>query len=247
MGVAPGLRLCINKYTVAGTPRKEKGDILMRLVIYTGIFLFIFGTAWVLYLEHQNKKFIETFPNSPVVQPTKIVPHTAGSPYLIEPADSQHTYATEPLVDLTPEPPHVHEHRSIFRHRHDEENQDLTRLVDDNLDEKLSEDLSLAPPPDPVEFDLERIRQGLIHEFGDIPEIDIVLQNMPPALQDGQVVRVERRTNPGAVLEYHKAIAHLWPTPENLMAVERTKELMEWRGGPLPSWVDPEKVRHTDE
>ena len=154
-----------------------------------------------------------------------------------------------------PDPPHVHPHRPVYNHSPDNDSNDLTDItpaVDEQLklvlstDAKRSEDLGYFLPTDPG-FDLEKIRQGLIHGFGNIPEVDIVLQHMPAEIKEGQVVKVQRRTTHANVLEYHKAIATLWPTPENLRAVERTKELMEWRGGPLPSWVNPDHVTYTDE
>ena len=227
----------------------------MRLVIYTGIFLFIFGSAWVLYLDTQNKKFIENLPQLPVAPQTKKVAQTEEDADLIEQEDSQNIHATERLGDLMPDPPHVHPHRPVYNHSPDNDSNDLTDItqaVDEQLklvlsaDEKRSEDLGHFLPTDPG-FDLEKIRQGLIHEFGDIPEVDIVLQHMPAEIEEGQVVTVQRSTTHANVLEYHKAIATLWPTPENLRAVERTKELMEWRGGPLPSWVNPDHVTYTDE
>lgn len=220
----------------------------MRLVIYTGIFLFIFGSAWVLYLDTQNKKFIENLSPPPV--PSKTVTHTYPNSDIIEQAPSQEIHTTAPSGSLMPDPPHVHPHHPVHSHSPDNDSndlKDLKRPIERKLDEKQDEDLSQAPPPDGFNYDLEKIRQGLIHEFGDIHEVDIVLQHMPVDIEAGEVVRVRQVGTHTDVLEYQKAIATLWPTPENLRAVERTKELMEWRGGPLPSWVNPDHVRYTHE
>ena len=223
----------------------------MRVVIYAWIFLFIFGTAWILYLDNQNKNFIESLPQPPFAAKTETVDHTANDTNPIETVERQKIQATEPPSDLIPEVPHVHPHRPIHRHAPHDGGNDLTKITplrDEKLevvasaDEKLDEDLARTP-----DFDLEKIRQGLIHEFGNIHEVDILMQHMPAEIKEGEVVRVQKVTPFADVLEYHKAIATLWPTPENLRAVERTKELLEWRGGPLPSWVNPEHVRYTDE
>ena len=226
----------------------------MRLVIYTGLFLFIFGSAWVLYLDTQNKKFMEGLSHPPV--PSKTVTHTDPDSDIIENAHSQKIHAHPPSDDLMPDPPHVHPHRPVSNHSHDNDSHnvmELTRPMEDTrpteakLDEKRDEDLSQGPPPEGFNYDREKIRQGLIHEFGDIPEVDIVLQHMPVDIEAGQVVKVRHVGTHADVLEYQKALSILWPTPENLRAVERTKELMEWRGGPLPSWVNPDHVRYTHE
>ena len=221
----------------------------MKLVIYTGLFLFIFGAAWVFYLDHQNKHFVENLPKLPasVPQSTDTVLPEEDPPVVIEQIGSQKPDTAETPEFLSSDPPDVHQHPHVHSHSSDTESTPLTILTpladEKKSNEKIDEALRQAPLMEPR----EKIRQGLIQEFGDIPEVDIVMQYMPAVIEDGKVVRVQEVTQPASILEYHKAIATLWPTPENLRAVERTKELMEWRGGPFPSWVNPEHVTYTEQ
>lgn len=226
----------------------------MRLVIYVGIVLFVFGCAWVLYLDTQDKKFIENLSQPPVIPKTGLDIDPDSDP--IEQATSQKTHATGIPGDLMPDPPLVHLHRPVHSHSSDNDSNNFTdpryltegaRLVEEKTDEKQHADLSQVILGDSFNYDREKIRQGLIHEFGDIPEVDIILQNMPAEIKDGRVLMTQIITGDANVLEYHKAIATLWPTPENVRALERLKELMEWRGGTLPSWVDPDTVIYTYE
>ena len=39
----------------------------MKRVIFTALFLIVLGSAWMLYLEYSNKRFVE---NLPKVRPT---------------------------------------------------------------------------------------------------------------------------------------------------------------------------------
>ena len=223
----------------------------MRLVLYTGILLFIFGIAWVLYLDNQNKKFIENLSQPPERQSLTTSDDSDQREDVDiqrEDVDIHKIYATEHSEDLIPDPPHVRPHPAMTRSAPDYAanvsptlGEKMLAKKQETLDEKQDEVFHLSD-----EFDREKIRQGLIHEFGDIPEVDIFMQNMPPNIKDGQIVKGQTFTSPADALEHKKAVATLWPTPENLRSLERTKELMEWGGGPLPDWIDPAKVQYQD-
>ena len=49
----------------------KKGKLIMRKVFFTAILLLVFGTVWVLYLEYDNRRFIESLPKPPVVNPAE--------------------------------------------------------------------------------------------------------------------------------------------------------------------------------
>ena len=68
----------------------------MKKVIFTCILLFVLGTAWLLYLEHETERFVENLPKPPSVDTQ---PDTAE---ILQPGEDEAYLSEELPFDETP-------------------------------------------------------------------------------------------------------------------------------------------------
>ena len=205
----------------------------MKKVIFTCILLFVLGTAWLLYLEHETERFVENLPKPPSVdtQPDTAEIQQPGEDeeYLSEelPFDETPLVGKEPSV-IT-ETPTIEEIETVFVEALPEEPA-VTKHIDDTdafLAEQTPEEVI---PPVHVhgehcqtrparywngmpEAELyEKLKGDLIARFGDIPEVHIYLRHT-----------LNRNPTPITVeeaVEYFQAVATLYPHQQAFMEQE---------------------------
>lgn len=205
----------------------------MKKVIFTCILLFVLGTAWLLYLEHETERFVENLPKPPSVdtQPdtAEIQQHGEDEAYLSEerPFDETPLVGKEPSV--VTETPTIEEIEPVFVEALPEEPA-VTKHIDDTdafLAEQTPEEVI---PPVHVhgehcqtrparywngmpEAELyEKLKGDLIARFGDIPEVHIYLRHT-----------LNRNPTPITVeeaVEYFQAVATLYPHQQAFMEQE---------------------------
>ena len=202
----------------------------MKKVIFTCILLFVLGTAWLLYLEHETERFVENLPKPPSVdtQPDTAEIQQPGEDeeYLSEelPFDETPLVGKEPSV--VTETPTIEEIETVFVEALPEEPA-VTKHIDDTdafLAEQTPEEVI---PPVHVhgehcqtrparywngmpEAELyEKLKGDLIARFGDIPEVHIYLRHT-----------LNRNPTPITVeeaVEYFQAVATLYPHQQAFM------------------------------
>ena len=202
----------------------------MKKVIFTCILLFVLGTAWLLYLEHETERFVENLPKPPSVdtQPDTAEIQQPGEDeeYLSEelPFDETPMVGKEPSV--VTETPTIEEIETVFVEALPEEPA-VTKHIDDTdafLAEQTPEEVI---PPVHVhgehcqtrparywngmpEAELyEKLKGDLIARFGDIPEVHIYLRHT-----------LNRNPTPITVeeaVEYFQAVATLYPHQQAFM------------------------------
>lgn len=202
----------------------------MKKVIFTCILLFVLGTAWLLYLEHETERFVENLPKPPSVdtQPDTAEIQQPGEDeaYLSEelPFDETPLVGKEPSV--VTETPTIVEIETVFVEALPEEPA-VTKHIDDTdafLAEQAPEEVI---PPVHVhgehcqtrparywngmpEAELyEKLKADLIARFGDIPEVHIYLRHT-----------LNRNPTPITVeeaVEYFQAVATLYPHQQAFM------------------------------
>ena len=199
-------------------------------VIFTCILLFVLGTAWLLYLEHETERFVENLPKPPSVdtQPdtAEILQPGEDEAYLSEelPFDETPLVGKEPSV--VTETPTIEEIETIFVEALPEEPA-VTKHIDDTdafLAEQTPEEV--IPPvhvhgehcqTSPARYwngmpeaELyEKLKGDLIARFGDIPEVHIYLRHT-----------LNRNPTPITVeeaVEYFQAVATLYPHQQAFM------------------------------
>ena len=205
----------------------------MKKVIFTCILLFVLGTVWLLYLEHETERFVANLPKPPSVdtQPdtTEIQQPGEDEEYLSEelPFDETPLVGKEPSV-IT-ETPTIEEIETVFVEALPEEPA-VTKHIDDTdafLAEQTPEEVI---PPVHVhgehcqtrparywngmpEAELyEKLKGDLIARFGDIPEVHIYLRHT-----------LNRNPTPITVeeaVEYFQAVATLYPHQQAFMEQE---------------------------
>ncbi len=205
----------------------------MKKVIFTCILLFVLGTAWLLYLEHETERFVENLPKPPSIdtQPDTAEIQQPGEDeeYLSEelPFDETPLVGKEPSV-IT-ETPTIEEIETVFVEALPEEPA-VTKHIDDTdafLAEQTPEEVI---PPVHVhgehcqtrparywngmpEAELyEKLKGDLIARFGDIPEVHIYLRHT-----------LNRNPTPITVeeaVEYFQAVATLYPHQQAFMEQE---------------------------
>ncbi len=205
----------------------------MKKVIFTCILLFVLGTAWLLYLEHETERFVENLPKPPSVdtQPDTAEIQQPGEDeaYLSEelPFDETPLVGKEPSV--VTETPTIEEIETVFVEALPEEPA-VTKHIDDTdafLAEQTPEEVI---PPVHVhgehcqtrparywngmpEAELyEKLKGDLIARFGDIPEVHIYLRHT-----------LNRNPTPITVeeaVEYFQAVATLYPHQQAFMEQE---------------------------
>lgn len=205
----------------------------MKKVIFTCILLFVLGTAWLLYLEHETERFVENLPKPPSVdtQPNTAEIQQPGEDeaYLSEelPFDETPLVGKEPSV--VTETPTIEEIETVFVEALPEEPA-VTKHIDDTdafLAEQTPEEVI---PPVHVhgehcqtrsarywngmpEAELyEKLKGDLIARFGDIPEVHIYLRHT-----------LNRNPTPITVeeaVEYFQAVATLYPHQQAFMEQE---------------------------
>ena len=205
----------------------------MKKVVFTCILLFVLGTAWLLYLEHETERFVENLPKPPSVdtQPDTAEIQQPGEDeeYLSEelPFDETPLVGKEPSV-IT-ETPTIEEIETVFVEALPEEPA-VTKHIDDTdafLAEQTPEEVI---PPVHVhgehcqtrparywngmpEAELyEKLKGDLIARFGDIPEVHIYLRHT-----------LNRNPTPITVeeaVEYFQAVATLYPHQQAFMEQE---------------------------
>lgn len=202
----------------------------MKKVIFTCILLFVLGTAWLLYLEHETERFVENLPKPPSVdtQPDTAEIQQPGEDeaYLSEelPFDETPLVGKEPSV--VTETPTIVEIETVFVEALPEEPA-VTKHIDDTdafLAEQTPEEVI---PPVHVhgehcqtkparywngmpEAELyEKLKGDLLARFGDIPEVHIYLRHT-----------LNRNPTPITVeeaVEYFQAVATLYPHQQAFM------------------------------
>ena len=202
----------------------------MKKVIFTCILLFVLGTVWLLYLEHETERFVENLPKPPSVdtQPDTAEIQQPGEDeeYLSEelPFDETPLVGKEPSV--VTETPTIEEIETVFVEALPEEPA-VTKHIDDTdafLAEQTPEEVI---PPVHVhgehcqtrparywngmpEAELyEKLKGDLIARFGDIPEVHIYLRHT-----------LNRNPTPITVeeaVEYFQAVATLYPHQQAFM------------------------------
>ena len=205
----------------------------MKKVIFTCILLFVLGTAWLLYLEHETERFVENLPKPPSVdtQPDTAEIQQPGEDeeYLSEelPFDETPLVGKEPSV--VTETPTIEEIEPVFVEALPKEPA-VTKHIDDTdafLAEQTPEEVI---PPVHVhgehcqtrparywngmpEAELyEKLKGDLIARFGDIPEVHIYLRHT-----------LNRNPTPITVEEavkYFQAVATLYPHQQAFMEQE---------------------------
>ena len=205
----------------------------MKKVIFTCILLFVLGTVWLLYLEHETERFVENLPKPPSVdtQPDTAEIQQPGEDeeYLSEelPFDETPLVGKEPSV--VTETPTIEEIETVFVEALPEEPA-VTKHIDDTdafLAEQTPEEVI---PPVHVhgehcqtkparywngmpEAELyEKLKGDLIARFGDIPEVHIYLRHT-----------LNRNPTPITVeeaVEYFQAVATLYPHQQAFMEQE---------------------------
>lgn len=202
----------------------------MKKVIFTCILLFVLGTAWLLYLEHETERFVENLPKPPSVdtQPDTAEIQQPGEDeaYLSEelPFDETPLVGKEPSV--VTETPTIVEIETVFVEALPEEPA-VTKHIDDTdafLVEQTPEEV--IPPvhvhgehcqTSPARYwngmpeaELyEKLKGDLIARFGDIPEVHIYLRHT-----------LNRNPTPITVeeaVEYFQAVATLYPHQQAFM------------------------------
>ena len=205
----------------------------MKKVIFTCILLFVLGTAWLLYLEHETERFVENLPKPPSVdtQPDTAEIQQPGEDeaYLSEelPFDETPLVGKEPSV--VTETPTIEEIETVFVEALPEEPA-VTKHIDDTdafLAEQTPEEVI---PPVHVHGEhcqtrparywngmpegelYEKLQGDLLARFGDIPEVHIYLRHT-----------LNRNPTPITVeeaVEYFQAVATLYPHQRAFMEQE---------------------------
>lgn len=197
----------------------------MKKVIFTVIILIAFGTAWVLYLQWDNRHFVKNLPDIPsqtdnVQSTTTIIqegtsedPSKDGGSHEKE---TEHQATThEEGKEETLHDAHGHPHNDdIHPHDHDPAvsvKPNATTPISGEI--KTTSILTLS-----LKDAIKRKREMLVEKHGDIPEIDIYLKNFAAILEaakSGNTQLTIQRT-PEEDLEFSRVMAKLFPNEQNI-------------------------------
>ena len=180
----------------------------MKKIIFTGILLLTLGAAWMLYLEPEKKRFVESLPKQPTVD-----------------------------VENRGEHGHLHDENGEFESEEPSEAITLEQHSNEpGLDETAGTDVPVSQPfvhvhgehcrtpGNPQVFTgrlsdevLEKLEQSLIARFGDIPAVQIYMNHHRES--------ADRGWTSDEMMAYHLARLELFPhlRPEIEEAIQRTE------------------------
>ncbi len=200
---------------------------MKKIVLFTTLVI-VLGISWGVYLNHENKKFVESLPQPPKkAEPTVRVyaDPKSGTPdaplYYIPSEEVERLEELQKLVGDTEnpnaenaqpqtgeeQPHHEHEH-----HEHEHEEQHEHGATPPQETDKLSKDASALSSEELYKKRGEFLRQ----HFGNVKEVDIVVKYLSKAENSGRM-----SLTPEEQIEFLKAVNFFWNTPENKAALER--------------------------
>ncbi|RKU26320.1 hypothetical protein C6499_13755 [Candidatus Poribacteria bacterium] len=211
----------------------------MKRFIFPALVLIVLCTAWVFYLQWDNKRFVENLPNAQ--PPTNIEASSETNPHGSL-SENEASVFEEIRPDTRYRPPvgsHSDSHapgsgfqiqRHIKRIVKDPEKDPLEAEEDQEEEQESGAPLTFMD----LSFEewMESKRQFFIRQHGDIPEIDIYLKLNEPfyrALKNGETVISIKRT-PEESLESSRVTAILFPTEENKKAYQEELKMMKELG-----------------
>ena len=227
-------------------PLNIRSDLEMRKLLFTTIVLIVLGTAWMLYLQWENKRFaanlLKVPSNTNIEQPIDTITQgftveneNSDSPAEANVSQESPTMDEGPLPDPTVRPPHhsnshLQNRGSTLRHQQKLEVRDQSKKEDRDIEAK-DESPSSSVKDLSVEEIIENNRRFLINQHGDIPEIDKYLELNAPFFQqikDG-TTRIVVEMTPEDSLENSRLTAILYPNEANKKAyqdeLKRMREL----------------------
>ena len=214
----------------------------MKQVIFTALVVIVLGVVWTLYLQWDNKRFVESLPKSVsqmnIEEPTDMsTPDSWSENENTEhPAPAAANLFEEIPPDTAHRPPHggnPHSHNSVPTFRIEQELKNPDQLEkEEGLEQGKESNLPVSFMDLSLEQIIENNRQSLINRHGNIPEIDIYLKLNEPffrALLKGKPTRVVIERTPEESLESSRVTAILFPNEANKKAyqdeLEKMKEL----------------------
>ena len=181
------------------------------------------GFFWVAYLNHENKKFVDSLPRPPKkLEPTVRVyaDPKSGTPdapldyipseeverldklqKLVEEAENPNVESTQ--LQMGEEQTH-HEHEHQEHHEHG--------ATPPQEAGKLSKDASALSSEELYKKRGEFLRQ----HYGNVKEVDIIVKYLSKAENNGRMTLTSEEQ-----VEFLKAVNFFWNTPENKAALER--------------------------
>ena len=210
----------------------------MKQFVFVCIALVVLGVVWTLYIEHEKERFVESLPKVPpaVTQPVDVgdVPLDTDTDRVVNTTESQSSLSKDaPLetVDaaettVLPESEHLAPTEVVI---------DAAETTSPDLPmvsaEKMEPTFTHSPFPhlhdSSVSIDragmskaekIERHRENLIKQFGDRPEVHILVQT----IDNGPKHQYSSEEN----LKIAEAIFALFPNDANRRAVEVAKQYL---------------------
>ena len=214
----------------------------MKRVIYAIIVLIVLGTVWLLYLRWENKRFAESLPKAPsrtniekssnrVIQDRAFDNENRKQSHLrdvlknselsaetnvSQVSTTRYKKASTNMKHTDPHngEPNSHVSNDIFYSDLESESESnvLTSFLDLSVDEII-----------------ERRRQKLIKEHGNIPEIDIYLKytrKVYEAVKSGES-QVNMTMTPEEHLEFSRTMAYFFPSEKVIKMYQDASKTME--------------------
>lgn len=194
----------------------------MKNISIVVIVCLIFGAAWIFYLEHESKLFVDSLPKAPPPEKKVKSPKTSAvneNNKTVPETDISEQDTSSDILQGTSTAENVKEDTNL-------ENPEIA--VPPNVSDAVSkpETVPQKTQPEPESLDvtelsiqeiIERNRKHLIQKHGDIPEVETFLKYFPFEELQQRKTKIQRSytRSPEEDLKYRKAIATLWPKPEN--------------------------------
>lgn len=214
----------------------------MKKFVFFCIVLVVLGVVWTLYLEHEKERFVESLPKVPpaVTQPVDVgdVPLDTDTDRVVNTTESQSPLSKDAPMETVD----AAETTVLPESEHLAPTEVVTEVVIDAAEttspdlpmvsaEKMEPTFTHSPFPHvhdssvPIDWagmshaqKIEKHRENLIRQFGDRPEVHILVQSM----DNGPKHQYSSEEN----LKIAEAIFALSPNDANRRAVELAKQYL---------------------
>lgn len=208
----------------------------MKRFVFPTIVVIVLCSAWMLYLQWDTDRFIESLPKAPPHTHIEQIPQerTSGNEnsetFLPERVSENNEPSAEghvhPDFTETLDPPETR-HTPPVSHHHEPV---VEQVTEEKIKTEEGDQNNRLPFMDlSVEQKIEIFRRRQIEKHGPIPEIDIYIRHMMPffeGITEGKRRVTIKRTAEEA-LEYDRARSVLFPSEENLKTYQNTLKTVQ--------------------
>lgn len=208
----------------------------MKQFVFVCIVLVVLGVVWTLYLEHEKERFVESLPKVPpaVTQPVDVgdVPLDTDTDRVVNTTEAQSPLSKDAPVEtvdaaettVLPESEHLVP-TEVVVDAAETTSPDLPTVSADKMEPTFTHSPFPHLHDSSVSIDwaglskaekIERHRENLIKQFGDRPEVHILVQS----IDNGPAYQYSSEES----LKIAEAIFALFPNDANRRAVELVKE-----------------------